>query len=92
MAVPNTQKTNFINNVMGHTSGLLDSINGLRALKAQWSAVDLANEITQDDIDVNARLAGITVANLSAVIGTTLTAIEVLMADGHETNITRLKL
>ena len=60
----------------------------MRGLKAEWSAAGFSEGLADEDlVDEN---AGMTNAELSAVIGTTLTAIEAMLATGHSTNLHKL--
>lgn len=64
---------------------LLDALDKLRALKAESDALDLGNALTTDDFaGANSHLQ---TADIVAVTGTTLAALEELLSHGHATNL-----
>jgi len=86
------------------TNKLIDALNELRALKAEWDALDLGNKIDdgkRDAVDAEGKPAPnfgdfegqphLTKAEIGAVTGTTLTAIEELLKKGHATNLHRIR-
>lgn len=66
-------------------TNLLITLNKLAALKNKWIALDLGNAL--NDSDIGGENAGITKAQIGAVLGTTLPAIDTLLAAGHVTNL-----
>ncbi len=79
--------TVFVEQFRGDVRMLLKTLDALRADRRAWDALDLGNVIQQSDIPAG---TGITTAELAAAIGTTLVAIEALMAAGHATNLYRV--
>ena len=80
--------SNHITDVRQATSALIEAIDRLRALKKESDALDLGNTLTEADFEGQTHLAA---ADITAVTGTTLAAIETLMAAGHATNLYKVK-
>lgn len=80
--------SDFISLTRQEVARLIQTIDNLHALRAEWTALDYGNSITTDDF-VGAN-ADTTLAELSSVIGTTLSAIDGLLAAGHATNLYNL--
>jgi len=81
----NPTYSDHITNVRNATREFIAVINKYRALSRQSVALDLPNVMTADDFA--GENANILPADLTAVIGTTLSAIEALLAAGHATNL-----
>ena len=88
MGALSTQKMAFAVRLRMASTNLLESVNDMRGLKAEWSAAGYLDGL--EDSDMINENAGITNGQLSAVVGTTLQAIEVLLAAGHSTNLHKL--
>lgn len=81
------------------TNKLLDALNELRALKLEWDALDLGNKIDDGDRKASTPTLGdfeganshLTKAEIGAVTGTTLAAIEALLKQGHATNLYKIR-
>lgn len=58
----------------------------LDQLKAEWVALDYANDLA-DGTDAN---AGYTAQDVSAVVNTTNAALDSLLSSGHATNLAKL--
>lgn len=69
-----SQKTNFITNTRIQASKLLDSIEEINSLKSEWDALMNAEIEDGDFLGAN---EGLVTTEISNVIGTTLTAINV---------------
>lgn len=83
-----TQKSDFISQTRQVSTDLIDAYNALITMRTEWYALNLGTEIKDEDfVGEN---EGLTVYDLSAVIGTTLTAIESLMGQGHATNLYKI--
>jgi hypothetical protein len=54
-------------------------------LRNKWDALDLSNTLVPGDIGGDNE--GVTIAELGAVLGSTLEAFETTMAAGHGTNL-----
>jgi hypothetical protein len=91
----NPTHSDYITLVRQATKDLLAVLDRLRALSRQSTALDLPNALADgerlatpptfgDFAGANSHLA---TADITAVIGTTLPAIEALLAAGHATNL-----
>ena len=81
--------SNHISRVRQASTTLLNAIDDLKALKAESDALDLGNALVPEDFaGTNAHL---NTAQIIAVTGTTLAAIEALLAAGHATNLYTVK-
>ena len=82
----NTQNTNiFVTQVSTQAANLINTLNKLRALRNKYDALDLGNTLVQEDIGGDNE--GIVIADITAVLGTTLEAIETTMTPGHKSNL-----
>jgi plastocyanin domain-containing protein len=78
--------SDFVTEVRQVSTALLQTVNGLDALRREWDGLDYLNTITGEggfegsnsDVDVD---------DIAAVIGTTLDAINELLNSGHRTNL-----
>lgn len=78
-----------IDQVRKASAALLVAVNQLRALNAESTALDLGNVLTTEDFaGGNSHLSA---ADIVAVTGTTLAAVEVLLAAGHATNLYKVR-
>lgn len=85
----NTQDTNsFITKVRTQSTNLLQTLHHLRGLRNKYDALDLGNTLSQDDIGGDND--GILIADVTAVLGNTLEALETLMTAGHSTNLHKI--
>ena len=93
MALSATQKTQYINECRDAVNTIIDGLNRLRNLRKQWDGLDMggAGEDRLQDSDFTGDNAGITVQNLTDVMGTSLNAFESMLAAGNGTNLYRLK-
>jgi len=89
--------SNHITRVRQATTQLIDAINQLRALKAEWDALDLGNKIDDGKRDDSTPSFGdfegqthLTKADIAAAFNT-LAAIETLLNQGHATNLYRIR-
>ena len=82
----NVNDTNlFVTQARTQATNLILTLQKLAALKDKWDALDLGNTLNNGDIGGDN--AGITKAQLSAVLGTSLGAFETLLSQGHATNL-----
>ena len=85
----NTQNTNtFITQVSTQAANLIATLQKLRALRSKYDALDLGNTLVQDNIGGDNE--GILIADVTAVLGNTLEALEALMTAGHATNLHKI--
>ena len=85
----NTQNTNiFVTQVSTQAANLINTLNKLRALRNKYDALDLGNTLVQEDIGGDNE--GIVIAEITAVLGSTLEALETLMAAGHASNLHKI--
>ena len=84
------QKENYIREIREAATKILDGQEELNSLFTHWNAEALGSLL--QDTDFVGDNEGLTVLNLSDVIGTTRSAIETLFAAGHYTNLYRLKI
>ena len=88
MTALSNQKEGFVVRLRMASTKVIDGVNELDALKREWDRMGYSSSLGNEDIvDEN---AGITNTNCADVIGTTLTAIEALLAAGHGTNLHKL--
>ncbi len=81
--------SDHITKVRQASTALIVALDQLRALKKESDALDLGNALTTEDFaGSNAHLD---TADIVAVTGTTLTALEALMAAGNATNLYTVK-
>lgn len=81
--------SDHITKVRQASTQLIAALDTLRALKAESDALDLGNALTEEDFaGANAHL---NTAQIVAVTGTTLSALETLLAAGHATNLYTVK-
>lgn len=78
----------FIRNARTQTNALLDAIEELDALKAEWDARGMSEELLPEHFISND--IGLAPADITAVF-TSLAAIKALMATGHATNLYKVK-
>ncbi len=83
------QRIGLIEDIRQAVTNLLVAKERLDNLAAQWTATDAGNVLQPEDF--SEQNAGLSVADLAAVIGTTLPAINALLAQGHATNLYALK-
>ena len=101
MAATAGERSDFITRVRQETDKLMDAVDGLNALKAQWDygmsswIVDASGNDPEaegyDAGDFAGANAGLMVADIAAVVGTTLTAVNALLAAGHGTNLQKVR-
>jgi hypothetical protein len=77
--------SDHITRVRQAATQLLSAVDALRALERESVALDLNNALTVEDFAGNN--AHLDTVKISAVTGTTLAAIEALLAAGHATNL-----
>ncbi len=87
----NTIDTNtYVTQVRTQATNTILTIQKLQALKDKWDALDLTTNL--DQADIGGDNDGILIADLSAVVNTTLGALDVLMAAGNATNLHKIAL
>lgn len=85
----NVTDTNiFITAARTQAANLLLTIEKMQALTNKMTALDLANALNQADIGGDNE--GVLIADVVAVLGTTLTALNTLLATGHATNLHKI--
>lgn len=80
----------YMTAVRVQTTNLLTVLNQLHLLRQEWDALDYIS--TYDDAELSGDNEGKTKAQLAAVLGTSLDALDALLAAGHATNLFNLKL
>ena len=78
----------FIRNVRIQTNVLLDSIEELDALRAEWDARGMSTELLPEHFLSNDE--GLTPEDIAAIF-TSHAAIKALLATGHATNLYKVK-
>lgn len=73
----------YIMNARINARVLFDAIGELKKMQSQWNALDYGNTLPNGD-GVN---AGITSAQVGAVVFATADAFETLLGQGHATNL-----
>lgn len=81
--------SDFVSLVRQETTNLLTSIDRLHALKAEWDALDYGNSLPEEAFA--GTNADVDRAAIAAVIGTTLSALDGLLAAGHATNLYKVR-
>ena len=82
----NTKDTNtYVNECRVQSANFLLTVQKLHALNKKFVALDLYN--TLNDSDIGGDNEGVTKAQIAAVLGTSLTAIQALLDSGHATNL-----
>jgi hypothetical protein len=77
------QKALYVERVKKMTTAFVDALREADALKQQWTAQDLANVLVDGDVP-----GSMTVAELSAVVNTSLPAIDTFIETNfHYTNL-----
>lgn len=84
-----TKANEYVGQVRTQATNLLITLSKLRDLRKEWDACDLGNAITNDMI--GGENDGITIAEITAVIGTSYEAFEALLTT-HATNLYTIKL
>lgn len=85
----NVTDTNiFVTAARTQAANLLLTIEKMQALTNKMTALDLANALNQADIGGDNE--GVLIADVVAVLGTTLTAMNTLLAAGHATNLHKI--
>jgi hypothetical protein len=84
-----SERYNEITKIRNATTNLVTAIEALQTINVEWTYLDLGNVIQLGDF--TGLHEGLTVADLSAVIGTTLGAIDSLLAAGHGTNLYKVR-
>jgi hypothetical protein len=85
-----SEKHNEILRIRRAATGLTNALEELQAAKINWTYLDMGNVLADNDfIEQN---SGLTVTDLANVVGTTLTAIEALLAQGHGTNLYKIRI
>jgi hypothetical protein len=79
------QKSDHVTKVRQAATRLMDVIKELNGLRVDWDALGLSAELTNDDCQGNI------VADISAVY-TSHAAINALLAQGHNTNLTKVRI
>lgn len=77
---------NYINLVRGANARIWEGINELLALQHEWNALDYGNTLADGAGDN----AGVTRAEVGAVVFDTANAFLALLQEGHATNMARL--
>lgn len=95
-------RSDIITNIRQETSTILEALESLNGLRKDWDAgmstwiIDASGDDPTDPNYEPHDFAGINEglmkADISAVIGTTLDAINTLLASGHRTNMTKISM
>jgi len=85
-----SERFNTITQIRQAATDLVTAIERLQALKQDWIYMDLGNVLTEADFIE--RHEGLTVADIVAVGGTTLQALETLLGQGHGTNLYKIRI
>ena len=81
----------FVSEVRREAERVIDGIQNLRKLRDKADALSyLSGETVLQDADIGGENEGKTVADVTAVLGTTLENLETLLTDGHATNLHKL--
>lgn len=80
------REQDFISLARQHNKAIWDGINALVALQREWNALDYAATLP-DGAGAN---AGVTSAEVGAVVFDTATALVAVLTAGHATNMARL--
>lgn len=78
--------SDFVSEVRQLATALLQTVNGMDALRKEWDGMDYLNTITDAGGFAGAN-ADVDVDDIAAVIGTTLDALNELLNAGHRTNL-----
>lgn len=78
--------SDFVTEVRQVSTVLLQTVNGLDALRREWDGLDYLHTLT-DEGGFEGSNADVDVDDIAAVIGTTLDAINELLNSGHRTNL-----
>lgn len=81
-----SRENDFITESRSAARAIWDGINQLKALQREFNALDYGTTL---DVGVGEN-AGITAAQVGAVVFDTTTALEAVLAAGHATNMARL--
>lgn len=101
MAATAGARSDFISAVRQAADKLMDAVDSLNGLKAMWDygmsswIVDASGNDPEaegyDPGDFVGNNQGLMVADVAAVVGTTLTAVNTLLAAGHGTNLQKVR-
>ena len=80
------REQDYISTVRALNRQLWEALNGLKSLQREWSALDYGNTL---DAGTGAN-AGISGADVGAVVFATADAITTLLDTGHATNMAKL--
>jgi hypothetical protein len=84
------RQSDWISLVRQQSTTLIETVDALNALRSEYDALDYGNTMTDDDF------AGanedVTIAEIQAVIGTTLDALNALLQAGHGTNLMTIRV
>lgn len=80
------RQQDYITIVRQHNLAIWNGINALEALQPEWQALDYGNTLA----DGNGDNAGVTSAEVGAVVFATTDALRALLATGHATNMAKL--
>lgn len=84
-----SRRSDFITEVRDEATNILNAVDNLQALRREWTALDYANTLEVSDFEGANEDA--TVAEVSAVVGTTLDALQGLLDAGHATNLNKIR-
>ena len=85
----NVTDTNiFVTAARTQAANLILTVEKMQALANKMTALDLANALNQANIGGDNE--GVLIADVVAVLGTTLTALTTLLAQGHYTNLHKI--
>lgn len=76
----------YITEVRTAAQKVWDGINELKALQAEWNALDYSTTLAPGDN----QNTGITAAQIGSVVFDTANALEALLGQGHATNLANL--
>lgn len=80
------REQDFITEVRTASRAIWDAINTLKGLQTEWNALDYSNELDPGEGDN----AGITAAEVGAVLFDTTNAFQTVLNAGHATNMAKL--
>ena len=86
------RQSDFVSEVRQLSTTLIQTINGMNALRTEWDGLDYGNTLDDEGSDAfDGANSDVTSAEVAAVIGTTLDALNGLMAAGHRTNLLHVR-
>jgi hypothetical protein len=84
------RQSDWISLTRQQATALIETVDQLNALRAEWTGLDYGNTLTEEDFA--GANSDVTQEEIAAVIGVTLDAINALWAQGHLTNLLQVRL